>query len=556
MNKRLIGLLPCVSIVCALALSCGNSDEPAGGGGRGGVAGSNSPGGTSGGGTAGLDAVGGVAGSEAGGSDSGAAGASDAGGSPGVGGSAGDEGASVGGSGGDEGGASGAAGAPVDTSPLSPSDIPDLALWLDANAQAFSDKDENFPVPADSGRVRSIPEPSPLTGSWQAPSPLERPIRALGAVDLRPVESTDGYGYYLQDTTGTIKTDDSTLAISYRTMNSNSAQGALTARIGDTSQVVGILFIGDIIGIRYASSLVFLKKHVARGLHTTMIIRFSPTGVNVQFDVEGFRSSESVVAPVDHATASNFLLGYDGNLKSSMYGFVSQVVGFNRAISDAETSRLMTWLHEQPIPDAFPVTKPLVAIVGDSIANGDQVPGWQSWGFRMLGNLADTHPDVQLLNDAVNGGGIPTVKNSTYSERVLPWYSAARAKNILIIAAGTNDLLSGTKKLQDILDRYYGLLNAARATGWKTVACTVLPRHDGVVDGPTGFEAARQAFNADLRAHSSSYDALADVAAITGLGAAGDADNTAYYAADKVHPNPAGHALLEPVYRAAVAGLL
>jgi len=49
---------------------------------------------------------------------------------------------------------------------------------------------------------------------------------------------------------------------------------------------------------------------------------------------------------------------------------------------------------------------------------------------------------------------------------------------------------------------------------------------------------------------------LADVAAVKGMGAAGDSDNTTYYSVDKVHPIAAGHALLEPVYKAAVASQL
>ena len=549
MNKRWFGLLPGVSIAFGLVLSCSSSD------GGGGSAGSPSLGGNAG--ASGHSEGGG--GTSAGGPGAGFGGdpaPSDGGaaGEPAIPGNAGGGGiADDGGAGGDEAGAAGAAGAPADTSPLSPSAIPDLAFWLDGNAQAFSDQDENFPLPPDSGRVRSVPEPPPLIGSWKAPSPLERPIRAPGAFDLRPAESSTGY--YLQDTAGTIQTDNSTLAISFRMLNSNSAQGALSARVGKTSLSLGVHFVGDTIGVRSNNAGATLKKHIARGLHGTMIIRFKPTGFNVQYEVEGFRSSESVETAIDHETASNFNLGYDGNLKSSMYGLVSQVVGVNRAVSDEESSRLMTWLSAQPIPDAYPVTKPLVAIVGDSIANGDQIQGWQSWGFTMLNNLSQTYPDVRLLNDAANGGGIPTVKNSTYSERVLPWYSANRAKNILIVAAGSNDLLNGIGSLPDILDRYYGLLQSARATGWKTVACTVLPRSDNLNGGQSAFEAARKAFNADLVAHAANYDALADVAKITGLGAVGDSDNTTYYS-DKVHPTPAGHALLEPVYRAAVAGLL
>ncbi len=557
MNKRWFGLLPCVSIAFGLVLSCGSSDGGSGAAGSPGLGGNagasghsdgggNSPGGHSAG-VAGEAPGDGGAGGEAPG-DGGAGGEAATPGSAGVAGIA--DGA---GAGGDDAGASGAAGAPVDTSPLSPSAIPDLAFWLDGNAQAFSDQDENFPLPPDSGRVRSVPEAPPLNGSWKAASTLERPIRALGALDLRPAESSSGYN--LQDTAGTIQTDNSTVAISFRLLNSNSAQGALSARVGMTSLSLEIHFVGDTIGIRNNNTSAALKKHIARGLHGTMIVRFTPTGYKVLYEVEGFRSSETVDAAIDHETASNFDLGYDGNLKSSMFGFVSQVVGINRAVSDEESSRLMTWLTAQPIPDAYPVTKPLVAIVGDSIANGDQIPGWQSWGFTMLDNLRQTYPDVQLLNDAVNGSGIPTVKNSTYSERVLPWYSANRAKNILIVAAGSNDLINGIGSVPDILDRYYGLLQSARATGWKTVACTVLPRSDGLNSGQSAFEAARKAFNDDLVAHAAKYDALADVAKITGLGAVGDSDNTTYYS-DKIHPTAPGHALLEPVYRAAVNGLL
>jgi GDSL-like Lipase/Acylhydrolase family len=427
---------------------------------------------------------------------------------------------------------------------------------MDGNAQSFSDLDENYPNPPDQGWVRNVPEASPLTGSWRAPTSLQRPIRAVGALSLRPVESATGY--YVRDTAGTIQTDDSTLAISLRPLNSNSSQGALTAPIGTSAQSVGISFNGDSVTLFFNHTQATLAKKFSRGVHATMIMRFTATGINIQYDVNGLRSSESVVAAIAHETASNFVLGYDSKNNAGMYGFVSQVVGVNRAISDAETIGLMTWLTEQPIPDAFAVTKPLVAIVGDSIANGDQVAGWQSWAFSMLADLVDnTNPDVQLLNTATNGAGIPMVKGSDYSDFVLPWYSADRAKNILVVAAGTNDLATG-QNLQDTLDRYYGLLDSARATGWKTVACTVLPRSDpALMVGQAAFESARTAFNASVVANYASHsDALANVAAIAGLGAAGDSNNTTYYSLDKIHPIAAGHALMEPVYRAAVASLL
>jgi len=428
---------------------------------------------------------------------------------------------------------------------------------MDGTATSFSDLDSNYPTPADSGRIRSIPETPPLTGTWTAPTSGNRPVRERGALLLKPVESATGY--YLQDSAGTIHTDDSTLAISFRTYGGagGPAQGGISATIGTSAQNLGILFIGDGIVLSFNHSGTVLKRRLPRAAHVTMIVRFTSTGADVQYDIDGFRASESVPAMLAHETASQFVIGYDPSNIASMYGYVSQVVGFDRAVSDAEESGLMDWLTRQPIPQAFPVTKPLVAILGDSIANGDQNQGWQRWAFRMLADLSDTNPDVQLLNAATSGSGIPRVKNSVYSDVVMPWFSTERAKNILIVAAGTNDLAGGYN-LQDLLDRYYGLADSARATGWKVVACTVLPRSDATLAlGLAGFESERKAFNADIVAHWAAHaDALADVAAIPGMGAAGDSDNPAYYSLDKIHPLGTGHALLEPVYLAAVKSLL
>ena len=554
MTKRWIGLLPCASLVFVLVVSCGSSDS--GGNGNGGV--SNGGLGGSSGGTGGSNGgIGGTSGGVNAGADQGAG----SGGAPvepssGAGGTAGASGATALAGASPEGGDGGSAGAPEDTSPLSPSAISDLAMWLDGSKTSFQDIDENYPNPPDSGRVRSVPETAPLTGSWQAPSALQRPIRDVGALNLRPVESV--FGYYLRDTAGSLQTDNSTLAISFRPLNGKygPGQGGLTAPIGASPQSLGMYFVGDSVALLFNHTQAALKRRLPRGAHVTIIVRFTSTGVDIQYDIDGFRVSESIVATISHETASNFVLGYESNTNADMYGYVSQVVGVNRAISGSEETRLMNWLTAQPIPAAFPATKPLVAILGDSIAIGDQVAGWQSWAYSMLADLATTNPDVQLLNAASGGSGVPKVKNSDYSDYVLPWYSADRAKNILIVAAGTNDLANGAV-LSDIQDRYWGLLDSARATGWKVVACTLLPRSNPeLLSGQAGFNSARAAFNAEIVAHWASHaDALANVGAISGLGADGDSNNTAYYS-DKIHPTPAGHALLESAYAAAVRSLL
>ena len=547
MTKRWIGWVPCASIALLLAASCGSSDGGGAAGGAGGGAGLSGAAGSSQGGRAGSGEAG-----TAPTDNGGAAGAFQPHDSAGAAGDA----ASDGGSSSDEAGAGGSAGSPEEVPQTAPP-ISDLAFWMNGRAQSYSDLDENYPTPADSGRIRSIPESAPLTGHWQATTSAERPIRERGALSLKPIETR--LGYNLKNDTGILHTDGSTLAISFRPLNGagNPAQGAISGPIGDSAQSLGIFFAGSGVGLYFNHTAVVLKKKLVRGAHTTIIVRFTATGANVEFDIDGTRSSESVAATVAHEAATNFVVGYDSNYNADIYGFVSQAIGVDRSVSDGESADLMDWLVAQPIPAAFAVSRPLVAINGDSIANGDQVPGWQSWAFSMLAKLSDVDPDVQLLNAAVNGAGIPKSKNSDYSDVVLPWFSTKRAKNILIVAAGSNDIAGGNN-LQDMLDRYYGLLDSARATGWKTVACTILPRSDATLAlGKDGFEAERAAFNADIVAHWAAHaDALADVAAIVGMGAPADSDNLKYYGADKIHPNVAGHALLEPVYRAAVASLL
>jgi lysophospholipase L1-like esterase len=412
-------------------------------------------------------------------------------------------------------------------------------------------------TPTNSGFIRSIAEEPPLTGHWQAAKVEWRPERELGAVSFKPIGTYAGYS--LHNSTGIIHTDDSTLAISYRPLwgEGNPGQGGLTGPIGASAQSLGIAFIGNSIRLTFNHDGASLQRRIPRGAHVSIIVRFTPSKINVDFDIDGIRASESIATTIAHEAAANFELGYDSANNADIYGYVSQALGVDRAVSDDEEVHLMDWLAKQPIPDAFPASRPLVAILGDSIANGDQVAGYQRWSYRMLADLSTAHPDLQLLNATRSGSGIPLAKNSPYSSDVLPWYSAQRAKNILILAVGTNDVAGGNN-LQDMLDKYYGLLDSARATGWKTVACTLLPRSDATLAlGKDGFEVERAAFNGDIVAHWAAHaDALADVAAIAAIGAASASDNVAYYSTDKIHPTADGHALMEPVYRAAVAGLL
>lgn len=81
--------------------------------------------------------------------------------------------------------------------------------------------------------ARARPESTAVTPAAQGQRGSdERPIRELGALSLKPIETSTGY--YLQDTAGNVHTDGSTLAISFKPLNGlgGPARGGLSGQIG------------------------------------------------------------------------------------------------------------------------------------------------------------------------------------------------------------------------------------------------------------------------------------------------------------------------------------
>jgi len=133
-------------------------------------------------------------------------------------------------------------------------------------------------------------------------------------------------------------------------------------------------------------------------------------------------------------------------------------------------------------------------------------------------------------------------------------YDSARPASVLVCWEGTNDLSYGTARPYDAQEAYRGLAaycEARQRAGFRVVICTVLPR-----ERSAAFNEARNALNAELRAHWRSFaDALADVAANETIGGDGAEADTTYYR-DTVHLTAAGYALVAREVAAAVRPLL
>ena len=152
------------------------------------------------------------------------------------------------------------------------------------------------------------------------------------------------------------------------------------------------------------------------------------------------------------------------------------------------------------------------------------------------------------------GGQTTQMMAADAAAEVDPLCDPARPANILVCWEGTNDLVQGTTPPLDARQAYRHLAaycEARQRAGFRVVICTVLPR-----GWSAGFYEARNALNAELRAHWRSFaDALADVAANKTIGADGAENDGAYYR-DTVHLTAAGYAIVAGVVAGAVERLL
>lgn len=133
-----------------------------------------------------------------------------------------------------------------------------------------------------------------------------------------------------------------------------------------------------------------------------------------------------------------------------------------------------------------------------------------------------------------------------------PFWSHKAKRHLVVLWAGTNDFFFSMT--QDIVrDRVIDFCAGRRLAGFYTIVTTILPRtNDGT---PATYETERLSYNTWLR---SNYlfigaDSLADLAADTRIGDAGDETDLIYYMNDLVHINTgAGADLIRDIVYAAL----
>ena len=184
---------------------------------------------------------------------------------------------------------------------------------------------------------------------------------------------------------------------------------------------------------------------------------------------------------------------------------------------------------------------------GDSITEGYGTAGLRNYVNKTIPAL---NSKARAYNLGVFGQTFGAMLTDGVA-RVDSLYGAGFTRNVVSIAAGSNDTANGVSaaSLQTTFQNY---CTARRAKGFKIVAHTILPRTDY-----TGAqEAQRAAYNTWLRANWATYaDALADWAADSVMGAANAAADPTLYG-DGTHPPDAGYTRLATITTTAINSVL
>lgn len=426
------------------------------------------------------------------------------------------------------------------------------AFWLDMRQPAFADLAGTTPAVI-GGPLGRVNEASPLSGNWQAPTTGQRPRADPGSARMDYCATDFSSSQSLVRTAAVaLPGTDATLAVSFMARDaSQSPQSGILRSPGYGGLIDGnglLSLTYNNAGANWTAAIPTFTK----GQRVSIVARLTATTLKMQAMIDGVSYSDSLTVSVTGSAATNpFTVGAIAGADGGVYGSLSHAIGVGRAISDSEAVALAAWLDVQPVPAAFPLSQPLFGVIGDSIARGN--PGgypYQVWAFSALQNIRVTYPGCEMCNAAVGGSGV----TGMYTP-IIPFYSPSRNRNVLVVAGGTNDLANNNGQVFT-RDGLFAACDAARAQGWKVALATILDRTGSLTISQASFDSQRAFVNAAITGSGTTHaDALIDLTGIANLSANGAANNATYFSADLIHPIAAGHALMEPVYRAAMLTL-
>lgn len=227
---------------------------------------------------------------------------------------------------------------------------------------------------------------------------------------------------------------------------------------------------------------------------------------------------------------------------TGMFRFFGLAI-YNSALSNTTTGPAVVTALQTAcgVQTAFDYT---CVFSGDSIMEGS--------GASLLRNTPwymGLRKEGEVINYAVHGSVMDYSTRTKYATL----YQAGRP-SVIFIQGGTNDLGGGTTGANLYANSAAPFITYLKGLGYKVVLCTILPRTGS--SGWTGaMETQRLAYNDLVRTNSAGADLVLDLASDSVMGPTAACADTSLYG-DALHPANGGHAVLGPLYKAALQTVL
>ena len=432
--------------------------------------------------------------------------------------------------------------------PFAPDDLSNLALWYDAQAISASDG-------------AAISQWDDLSGNGRNATQADSAKRPLYDVD-----GLNGHPCVVFDAT-----NDALATASTQLTGGAKLTIYVVAQVASGSDRV-LLEYSSRYNLNTGAFLVYRTSSNVLGVatwqttetvwRTTATLTTTPKIITARFDRTPI--NHTVIGMLDGAVGGDefttgnsgggnfgtyplFIGSRDNGASLPLSGRIGEILIYADAHSPAERLQVEEYLSDRwgitsTAPGGF------VVFEGDSLTNGAPVEE-DAYPHHLMAALTGNH---DFVNVSVAGQTLAQMHSDI--SQVTGYYDPANSDNVVVLWGGTNDMVSvgGNQTAATTLARFYNYADALRASGFSVVGLTMLPRSDAVA--PADFEAKRTTFNTDVRANwASHFDALADVAADTRIGDAGDELDTTYYDVTEVHLNATGYQIVADIVETALA---
>ena len=414
-----------------------------------------------------------------------------------------------------------------------------LVLSLDAALGVYKDAAKTLACTAAGDALYTWADQSGSGNDMVQATSANRPAYQPGVCNGLPVVRHAGGGQYLANASFAANSQSETIFIVYKP-TARCVQQYLTAQGSFfTSQDGGLPAYFDT-GTHYAAQG---SLGISRDFQLLTCISSASA---VTFRQNGW-NSVSLTAAASASLTGLTLFHLPGYTAYDLTGDVAEVLVYSAPLSGANLTGVENYLlTKYAIPAPASTSIPLTIMEGDSLTQGYNSPSNALEFPEIAYQGASNASPYNYRNYAVSGSKVSDLTNR--ASQIDSLYSGSRAKNILYVWIGTNDMAAGATNTT-VYNNLVTYCQARRAAGWKVIVRTMIPR---IAVSDT----VRLAFNSSIRANWPTFaDGLDDLGNDPILGQAGVQANTSYYAADQIHLTPAGYGIAATYASAAITKL-